>query len=169
MMEKTILWLAGLLSTDGVVKNSSKSKGLAFCIYSSEKDWLEIILERIKEIGLSGIIREVTRKGSLAKKRKYYLWLHNPRKIALLFEKYHAEKFFNPRKMRIIKIALKYYKNNKNRSRYSEEEKKILKENYHLSNKELAKLLEDRDEQSVYYHKRYLDSKENVKSSKIKS
>jgi hypothetical protein len=154
-----VIWLAGLVSTDGTVKNSSKSKGLAFCVYSGEPDWLEAIERKVNTIGITGLIKQSSGKRfGIA----FWLWLHNPRKIALLFYKYSVESYFNPRKWKIVKSGIEYYKSTKNRSRYSLAEDTIIKTNLHLPNKEIALLLEDRDAESVAHRKMYLGWKGEI-------
>jgi len=157
MEREIVIWLAGLLSTDGSVKNSHNSRGLAYCIYSSEIDWLQLIKNRLQNIGISCLIKPKRRKkmqnNAYGNKEGYFLWLHNPRKIALLFDKHSVKEFFNPRKWKLIEEGIKYYKNSANRSRYTFREIEIVKSNIHLSNKEIADLLKERDIQSVVHLK----------------
>lgn len=160
MSEREIaLWLACLFSTDGSVKNSNHSHGLAFCGFSVDYDWLLMIQNKAKTIGIETSIKEtkIKKEQRIGKKTPYYIWFNNPRKIALLFDKHNCEEWFNPRKWKRIKEALEFYKLTKSHSRYSKEEDNILRENLGcLSQKEIAKLLDDRDEQSVSHRKMYL-------------
>lgn len=149
----TIIWLGGLISTDGVVKNQTKNKiPLSYCLYSKEKDWLKLVLRRINEIGLYATIRNHT-TCSFSKDPMYALWLFNPRKITLLFNKYNLKNFFNPRKWKLINMAMDHYKNNKGKPIYTKWEDEIIKKNIHLSNKKIANLLKNRDKMSVAHRK----------------
>jgi hypothetical protein len=52
--EQTITWLAGLLSTDGVVQagRGRQQKYCFFAVYSVELDWLQVMHDRLKDIGI---------------------------------------------------------------------------------------------------------------------
>jgi hypothetical protein len=106
MSEKEIVvWLAGLVSTDGTVKNSNKSVGLAFCVYSGELDWLRVIERNMANLGIDTLIRPSTGKRF---GKAYWIWLHNPRKIALFFDRYSVERYFNPRKWKLVMAVMSY-------------------------------------------------------------
>lgn len=151
MEREIVVWLAGLLSTDGSVTNSSHSRGLAFSIFSSETDWLRLIKDKLGTIEITGLIKP--QKDKAWGTNRHYIWLHNPRKIALLFDKYNVKEFFNPRKWKLVEKGIEYYKNSANRSRYTLKEIEVIKSNLHLSNKEIADLLKERDVQSVAHLK----------------
>jgi len=97
-LEKRIIWLAGLLSTDGSIIKLGNS--LSFLIFSIEEDWIKVIQNRLLEIGIESTLRN----------KKYYgaygnhlttLYIKNPFKIKQLIEKYALD-YLNPRKREIL-------------------------------------------------------------------
>lgn len=151
---ETVIWFAGLISTDGIARNSSHSKGLAFAIYSAEEDWLKVIKSKLNIIEISSrIIKRERKKGDAFGKTMFTLWLNNPRKIALLFNKYNVVEFFNPRKWKIVKGGIKNYKRMNSYSKYTPQEDSIIQNNLHLSNRELANLFKKRTINSIVSRK----------------
>lgn len=160
--EKIITWLAGLISTDGSLKIR---KGIGYCtgmlIYSTEKAWLERIKSKLAEIEIdSKITPRFYGKNSFKPGNEYYsLYIHRPREVIPLFREYHCEEFFNPRKWKNVLEACNYYSKNPLERRYislkcwSQEEERILKENFHLSDKELEELLPLRSRKAIQHHR----------------
>lgn len=71
--QQIVIWIAGLLSTDGSVIRRYKDSRRYF-IYSVEKDWLEAIGEKVSQLGFPYTINEnkeyLTPEGM---RRGYYL------------------------------------------------------------------------------------------------
>ena len=139
--ETTLIWLLGLISTDGSV--NKKTNDFAFRIFSIEPDWIEVICQALKKIGIETSVYYTPRKKGASTIR-----LKNPSKIALLFDSISdIEQYCNPRKARLIRKAIKYYKSSDYQKsphghRYSKEETKFLKENYlEMTNQELSQKL----------------------------
>jgi hypothetical protein len=100
-IKKIIVWLAGLLSTDGVVNPTFKT-ACKYAIFSKDKDWLELIQKRLSEIRLSSKIAKIKiTKGRFSHKPYYSLLLHDPEEITNLLKKY-AEGYMIPRKWKIV-------------------------------------------------------------------
>jgi len=112
---ETIIWLARLISTDGWIQWSYKQTGcISFGISSVEKEWLKLIQRRLEEIGLNSNIG------------KNKLYLHNPRKLLVLFTKYNCGSYFNPRKWQRVASSEEIYQRKKHFIRFSSEEDQIV-------------------------------------------
>jgi len=94
--EKTVIWLAGLVSTDGSVIQR-KNRKITYVIYSAEKEWLERIRIELAKAGIKSKVSDTRAPSNVC----YILNIHNPRKITKLFRKY-AENWMINRKYRII-------------------------------------------------------------------
>lgn len=140
-LEKTITWLAGLLSTDGVVqagKSKYHQKFCFFAIYSVERPWLEQIKSRLEEVNISSTIHF-----NDPKHRR--IQIHNPRYVRELFLRFNCSRYFNPRKWQRIVNSYNFW----SKRMYTPEEKEFISNNLEISDKQLAKYLE-RTEGSVY-------------------
>ena len=136
-----VIWLAGLLSTDGTIWafNPIKENNipLSFTISTSEKEWVIQIQNKLDEIGLKTNIHK--RKN---RPNSFTIYLKNPRKIKSLLLK-HAKDYLMERKLNIIKKGyqkeIKYYNNLSERKRWSlYEEELLLKTINSLNNKKSA-------------------------------
>jgi len=133
-LEKTIVWLAGLLSTDGVVQagQGEQQKYCFFVVYSTEQDWLQVIHDRLRDVGLKSKIH-----WNPEDLRHCRIQILDPFRVRELLIKYDCEKFFNPRKWKRIIGA---YQAGVHRRFWTLEEEEWLKENYmRYSDNELAK------------------------------
>lgn len=149
--ETTLIWLLGLISTDGSVSKHKGKYGFSFNIASIEEKWLKVIQNRLKDIGIETSIYYY-------RKQPIQIALKNPSKIASLFDSVNIEKWCSPRKAKIIRKAISCYKNPEFNPRilYSEEEKQFLKNNYlNMTEKELGEKL-NRSVNSVSNKKRLM-------------
>lgn len=112
--EMGLIWLAGLISTDGsitIIKSKTKSGETQYPIIriaSKELDWLEVIHDRLNDVG----IRTSLNKRSGKQWGDKTIWTHS---IYVLKSRYIvaelyevAKDFMNPRKLRIIEKYLKW-------------------------------------------------------------
>lgn len=98
--EKTIIWLAGLLSTDGSVRRRKDYAN--YSVATVEKDWADVMVNRLSEIGISSHITPPN-----GKRACYVITLHNPYKITLFLKKYALD-FLSPRKRKLVQTAYPY-------------------------------------------------------------
>lgn len=93
-----IVWLAGLISTDGSVAiHHHKKNVVRYFIYSNELDWLGIIRERLSEIGLRSTIQP--RKSSFG---THMLSVCPSENVTKLLVELANREFTNPRKFERI-------------------------------------------------------------------
>jgi hypothetical protein len=154
-----VIWLAGLISTDGCVRHSNKdSLALQYQFCSVEPDWINLVKEKLAIIEIPSTILHQKRfeHGDFLRREKKFrmreysvcqLYLNNPRKITLLFDKYNCKEWFNPRKWKIIEAGIEYYKEewilhqSGNRSLYSTEEIETIIKNSTKSVGDIMKVL----------------------------
>lgn len=100
-----LIWLVGLISTDGCIHKLKRRRHgrYTITISSSENDWLELIQARLKEIGLTSRITSGT------KGRAGYLYIHKVRNVVGLLQQDFSD-FMSPRKWKQIQKVCKYYK-----------------------------------------------------------
>lgn len=97
-LRETIIWLAGLLSTDGTARLTGPHKNsMRYTIYSCERDWLEQVKTRLSEVGIKSTIYEMEAKGKVGEAVEYVLHVHQPYRITRFLRKY-AEGFMIQRK-----------------------------------------------------------------------
>lgn len=140
-LERTIIWLAGLLSTDGVVQGGKSKNHQRFCffaVYSVEKPWLQIIQERLAEIQIRSTIHFKDRKHRR-------IQIHNPRYVRELFLRFDCGKFFNPRKWKRITESYQFV----SKRLFNPEEIEFIEKNVGTTDQEMAKIL-NRTKGAVY-------------------
>jgi len=112
-MDKSfIIWLAGLISTDGNVQQHYSHKyGLSarFRVDTTEKEWYDLIIKRFEENGLKHTVfkpfmtnRNLDNKNYQSEVFAVGVSIKNTRKLIPIFIKYGAEKYFNPRKWNLL-------------------------------------------------------------------
>jgi len=114
--EAGLIWLAGLISTDGsitILRKKIKTGNYqypAIRIASKELDWLEVVHDRLNEVG----IRTSLQKRSGKQWGDKTVWTHGLyilKSRYIVAELYEVAKdFMNPRKLRIIENYLKWRK-----------------------------------------------------------
>ncbi|MHA1842381.1 MAG: hypothetical protein ACTSYW_10445 [Candidatus Heimdallarchaeota archaeon] len=121
----TVAWLCGLVSSDGYV-------GSSFEIFSSEKDWINIIEENLNKVGIecSVWLKKIKDKSAHKGKRPMYcLYVKKPREIEKIIKDYNLEKYLMPRKWQ------KFITRNKTSKPYhywKPEEEEYIKRNYQI-------------------------------------
>ena len=139
-----LIWLAGLISTDGWIQWSNKERGyVSYGISSIEEDWRNAIVRQVKKIGIE----------ATSKYPKVYL--HNPQKLTQLFVENKCGEFFNPRKWKRVLKASKAYCKKHNYVRFTQEEDQILKRC--LSIKQIQELLPNRTYGSIWYRRKFIN------------
>jgi len=128
-IKETIIWLSGLLSTDGSILRHKNS--LSFVVVSSEKNWLELIRERLEEIDINASLRREKMYG-FKEHILYSLYIKEPFKIYKLLKKY-ALSYLSPRKKNIL---LNAYIGAPNR-KWTAEENNILEHLYETNSTKL--------------------------------
>lgn len=115
---ETIIWLAGLISTDGtIVDGRNHHHGFRFSVATVEEDWAAVMTARLREIGIGSsnyhyrVIKSSVPNYTGRTYPEGYILLGNPRAIVDLFLLYHCEKFFNPRKWQRVLAAKEFSKN----------------------------------------------------------
>lgn len=102
-LRETIIWFAGLLSTDGTIR-LRKKRTLNYRIYSSEREWLEQIASKLSDVGI---------KTSIYCDKARYGWgnyiicgltMQMPYRVTQLLKKY-AKGFMMERKWRRVVSA----------------------------------------------------------------
>lgn len=113
-MREVLIWLSGLLSTDGTVDKlrfptgrQGTGSGTYYSISSMERDWLEQVQAILKEVGISCKIT-LSNKG-LSGERSYKLYVHNPKLITKLLVDNDLGRFIMTRKWERILEAYQYY------------------------------------------------------------
>lgn len=136
-----VIWVAGLISTDGNARNHGKgTKSIGYTICSVEEDWLNLIKNKLMLIDIPSKIltQKRSEKGRLEKSfypREYFvsqLYINNPAKLTLLFDTYNCKEWFNPRKWRMIEQSIDFYKHLNtagNKLPYTEGEKMLIIKN----------------------------------------
>lgn len=131
-----VIWLAGLLSTDGSIIRF-RTGSLGFVLYTTEQEWAELITERLSEIGIETSISIRIHNSRLGFEREFYIRLKKPYHIARLLKRYGL-RYLNPRKRRVLESGYK----SKRGTHWTKEEEEFLKMNYKkLTLEELAKTL----------------------------
>jgi len=102
-----VIWLAGLLSSDGCVGKRKDSKTVRYIIYSTELDWLEKIKPKLLTIDIESTLGKVD--NCLSKQGCYFIYLKDPYKITTLLIKHKVSEYMNPRKWLIVARAAAYY------------------------------------------------------------
>ena len=140
--EQITIWLVGLISTDGQIANHQQQNGVSFRLFSVEKDWLDTIKIKLCSIGIKSTFHKPQPTSKV-------LYLNNPYKICMLFDKYNVKTFCCPRKWKLIKEAINFYKSKKyylkesNRKSWTLNERKIIKNNFKFkTDKEIGKMLD---------------------------
>ena len=128
-----IIWLAGLISTDGSVVKIQNS--LSFVICSIEKEWLELIQKRLLEVGIKSTFQYSKHYGD-REKQLHTLYIKEPFKIAFLIKRF-AKDYMNPRKLKILESGYHGAPERK----WNEDENRILSDLFskNISRKELIK------------------------------
>lgn len=142
-----LIWLAGLISTDGSIQWTSREKRtVSFMVTSVEKEWLELIKKRLTEIEIDCSISGIR------------LYIHNPRLILKLFKEADCSSYFNPRKWKRVEESYERYKTYQKFDRFSLEEDKIILE--HLSDpiRSYLHLLPNRTWATVWDRKKRLQT-----------
>jgi len=134
-LRETIIWLAGLLSTDGCVYPAGKKKNsLHYTISSSEREWLEQIAEKLHRVGMKTKIRRREEKVSAKSTIRYnapyrvifYMTICEPYLITVFLRKY-AKDFMMERKWNMVLSA---YPNGKKYTDWNSEEDQFLLKHY---------------------------------------
>lgn len=134
-LRETIIWLAGLLSTDGSVSRQTRPKhAVRYRIASTEKDWLEQIANKLSEVGIKTSIEPRKRKLGPTNfipytPRHLYGYCLNilePYRITVLLRKY-ATGFMMKRKWEKVLSA---YPDGKKFTRWTKEEDEFLIKHY---------------------------------------
>jgi len=138
--ESTVIWLIGLISTDGQVLNQQQQNGVSFRLFSVEEDWLQTIQNSLNVITIKSTFHKPSKTSKI-------LYLNNPYKICMLFDKYNCKSFCNPRKWKLIKEAIDFYKSSnyyskRETKKWIKYEKDVIKNNYKIkTDKEIGKIL----------------------------
>lgn len=138
-----LIWLIGLISTDGSVREQTHKAGYTLMVFSKEKNWIKRIKTVLSTIDIETSIWTRNRKTSFGIAIMNCLYLQNPRKIFGLFQKYSdLEQFCNPRKWQIIQKAILYYKKALPHWRFTDDDIKFINEHYKsMTDKEIAEAL----------------------------
>jgi len=102
MEKETIIWLAGLISTDGSIVHRVRHGGYRLRVSSVEREWLNLVQKRLKEIGIKSRIDPPQGRARIIE-------INDTEQVLNLFVKYSCQQFFNPRKWKIVREALQYY------------------------------------------------------------
>ena len=118
MKKETIIWLAGLISTDGTIIDRRKWKhGFRFVIFTVEKDWASRIQDVLKKSGIDTSINWRSRPklvkicGVQCKvvRAEGRVQLCKTRQIVDQFIKFNCEEYFSPRKWKKVLVAKAFY------------------------------------------------------------
>lgn len=146
--QETLIWLSGLISTDGSVGKSSggNCKTVAIKIASVEEDWLELMEKKLNGIGIETSI--------LHPKNKHVkcLYLHNAVFVINLLVHNNCQEWFSPRKWHKVMVAYQYYNSSSYipRKRWTKEEERLLME------ENIEELKKTRKHQPIINKKSYM-------------
>jgi len=140
-----IIWLAGLISTDGSIQwTSGEHKTVTFMITSVEADWRKLIQERLKEVKINSSISGIR------------VYLHNPPFILRLLKEARCKPFFNPRKWKRVEESHKRYQTLRRFTRFLSEEDQIIPKYSSEPISEYLKLLPGRTYGSIWWRRKRL-------------
>ena len=134
-LREVIIWLAGLLSTDGSVSRQTRPKhAVRYRVISTEKEWLEQIAKKLSGVGIKTSIEPRKRKTcptdfmpySPQRPYAYCLNVHEPYRITLLLREY-GQGFMMERKW---KKVLSVYPDGKKFTHWTQEENDFLIKHY---------------------------------------
>lgn len=122
---ETLIWLAGLISTDGCIAKHGNGYQIR-AVTTMELDWANKIIKKLEKIEIDASIHiHKPGKESFTNKNFYCVHLKQPANVFKLFQQHKLIEWFIDRKRRLVEKAIYFYTSDKYVKRMEWNKKKI--------------------------------------------
>lgn len=123
-MREELIYLAGLLATDGSI-SPNHGIGVRFYFYSSNEEFIRFVAQKLNKIGIESTIKLYAAGSTKFSTYCHYLYLKNPHFIRDLLLEYSSD-YLHPKHLKILREAYPSV----NRTTWLPNEIQTLKDNY---------------------------------------